>query len=147
MGLSSVMQVGLTGLAAAELTLDTVANNLANLNTASYKQSFPRFATQTPATHSRGEPRSGSNGGTNPVQVGRGVQAAEVAVDLSSGALATTGDSNELSLEAGTRELSNTDLGENMVQMLLAGNQFRANRQVIGTASELLDDLVELRRR
>jgi flagellar hook protein FlgE len=289
MGLSSVMQVGLTGLAAAELTLDTVANNLANLNTTGYKQSFARFTTQTPATHSRGEPPSGSSGGANPVQVGRGAQAAEVAVDFSQGALVTTADPNELAVEgdgyfilqtpqgeraytrngqfkingqqrlvtadgdfvlgfgvdeqgnvvegalvpleistadvpsedgtaarllnfsvgqdgrilgrysdgltrtlgkiplarfanpnglvgrggnkyaegvnsglaevvspgergaaaivSGARELSNTDLGENLVQMLLARNQFRANRQVIGTASELLDDLVELRRR
>ena len=289
MGLSSVMQVGLTGLAAAELTLDAAANNLANLNTAGYKQSFPQFASQTPATHSQGESPSGSSGGTNPVQVGRGVQTAEVAVDFSQGALVTTGDPNELAVEgdgffilqtaqgdraytrngqfkingqqrlvtadgdfvlgfavdergnvvegplvrleiserdvpgddgsaarllsysigqdgrilgrysdgetrtlgkiplarfanpngligrgantysegvnsglaevvtpgergagsiaADARELSNADLGENLVQMLLARNQFRANRQVIGTASELLDELVELRRR
>jgi flagellar hook protein FlgE len=289
MGLSSVMQVGLTGLAAAELTLDAAANNLANLNTAGYKQSFPRFATQTPATQSLGTPPGGSNGGTNPVQVGRGVQAAEVTMDFSQGALVTTGDPNELAVEgdgffilqtaqgdraytrngqfringqqrlvtadgdfllgfavdergnvvegplvrleisgrdvpgedgstarlvsysfgqdgrilgrysdgvtrtlgkiplarfansnglvgrgankyaegvnsglpeiaapgeygagkivSGARELSNTDLGGNLVQMLLARNQFRASRQVIGTASELLDELVELRRR
>lgn len=289
MALSSVMQVGLTGLAAAEQTLDAVANNLANLNTAGYKQSFPRFAAQSPATHSKGEPPSGSNGGTNPVQVGRGVQAAEVAVDFSPGAVVTTADPNELAVEgdgyfvvqtangeraytrngqfkingqqrlvtadgdfvlgfavdergnvvegplvpleistadvpgedgaaakllsysvgqdgrilgrysdgqtrtlgkiplarfanqnglvgqggnkytqgvnsglaeiftagergasaivSGARELSNTNLGENLVQMLLSRNQFRANRQVIGTASELLDDLVDLRRR
>lgn len=145
MGVSSVMQVGLTGLAAAELTLDTVANNLANLNTAGHKQSFPNFATQTPATQSHGEPPGGSSGGVNPVQIGRGVHGAEVATNLSPGALVIT--AGGLSPDGGTRELSNTDLGENLVQMLLAGNQFRANRQVIDTAGDLLDDLVDLPRR
>jgi flagellar hook protein FlgE len=51
------------------------------------------------------------------------------------------------SIAAGTRELSNTDLGGNLIAMLLARNQFRANWQVVGTAGELLGDLIELRRR
>jgi flagellar hook protein FlgE len=289
MGLNSVMQVGLSGMSAAELTLDAVANNLANLNTAGFKQSFPRFAAQAPATHSLGQSPSAANGGANPVQSGRGVITAEVAVDYSQGSLAATGKSTDLALEgdgffilqtthgeraytrngqfringqqrlvtadgdflmgfavddqgnviegplvplaistadavsadgasarlvsfaigrdgrilgrfsdgltrtlgkiplarfanpngllgrggtknvegvssgvaqivsagergaaaiaADMRELSNSDLGENLVQMLLARNQFRTNWQVVGTASELLHDLMELRRR
>jgi flagellar hook protein FlgE len=51
------------------------------------------------------------------------------------------------SIASDMRELSNADLGENLVQMLLARNQFRANWQVAGTASELLEDLISLRRR
>jgi flagellar hook protein FlgE len=50
-------------------------------------------------------------------------------------------------IAADTRELSNTDLGNNLIQMLLARNQFRANLQVVRTASDLLDELMELRRR
>jgi flagellar hook protein FlgE len=289
MGLSSVMQVGLSGMSAAELTLDAVAGNLANLNTTGYKQSFPRFATQSPATHALGQPPGAASGGTNPVQIGRGVQLAEVAVDFTQGSLVTSNNPTDLAVEgdgffnlqtahgeraytrngqfringqhrlvtadgdfvlgfavdeagnvvegplvrlefseayaeradggatrlvsfavggdgrilghysdgltrtlgkvpiarfvnpngligvggtkyiegpnsgtaemysaddqgaatiaAGTRELSNTDLGGNLIAMLLAENQYRANWQVVGTASELLDDLMELRRR
>jgi flagellar hook protein FlgE len=47
----------------------------------------------------------------------------------------------------GARELSNTDLGGNLIAMLLAENQYRANWRVAGTASELLDHLLALRRR
>jgi flagellar hook protein FlgE len=289
MGLSSVMQVGLSGMSAAELTLDAVADNLANLNTTGYKQSFPRFATQMPATNSLGHPPSGSNGGADPVQIGRGVQFAEVAVDFTQGSLVASNNPTDLAVEgdgffvlqtahgeraytrngqfringqqrlvtadgdfvlgfavdgagnviegplvrleysdsytqgadgsaarlmsftvggdgrilgrysdgvtrtlgkipiarfanpnglvglggtkyiegrnsgparilgaddlspasiaAGTRELSNTDLGGNLIAMLLAENQYRANWQVVGTASELLHDLMDLRRR
>jgi flagellar hook protein FlgE len=289
MSLSSVMHFGLSGTSAAELTLVAVGNNLANLNTLGYKQSFPRFATQTPATQSLGHPPGGSNAGTNPVQIGRGVQLAEVAVDFTRGSLDTSNNPTGLAVEgdgffilqtaggeraytrngqfringqqrlvtadgdfvlgfavdgegnvvenalvrlefsdadaqgadgtaarlmsftvggdgrilgrysdgvtrtlgkvalatfanpnglvgvgrsnfvvgpnsgpaaiisaddqgaaaiaAGTRELSNTDLGGNLIAMLLARNQFRANWQVVGTASELLDDLIQLRRR
>jgi flagellar hook protein FlgE len=289
MGLSSVMQVGLSGMSAAELTLDAVAGNLANLNTTGYKQSFPRFATQSPATQSLGQPPGGASGGTNPVQIGRGVQLADVAVDFTQGSLVTSNNPTDLAVEgneffilqtahgeraytrngqfringlqrlvtadgdfvlgfgvdaagnvvegplvrlefsdtyaegadggaarlmnftvggdgrilgrysdgvtrtlgklplarfanpsglvgvrgtkyieglnsgtaqilsaddqgvaaiaAGTRELSNTDLGGNLIAMLLAQNQYRANWQVVGTASKLLQDLMELRRR
>ncbi len=289
MALSSVMSVGLSGMSAAELTIDAVGNNLANLNTTAYKQSFPRFATQTPATHSLGQPPDGAAGGSNPVQTGRGVQAAEMAVDSSSGSLVATNTPTDLAVQGdgffvlqtaqgqraytrngqfkingqqrlvtadgdfvmgfgvdengnvvegplvpleipaadardsngnavrlmsfsvagdgrivgrysdglsrtlgkvslarfansnglvaagettytegpnsgpaaiasrsepgasrvagGFRELSNTDLGENLIQLLLARNQFRANLQVVDTASELLESLVDLQRR
>lgn len=289
MGLSSVMQVGLSGLSAAELTLDAVAGNLANLSTTGYKQSFPRFAAQIPQAQSPGQPPGGTGGGTNPVQIGRGVQLAEVAVNFSQGSLVATNNPTDLAVEgdgffvlqtahgeraytrngqfringqqrlvtadgdfvlgfavdeagnviegplvrlefsdvyaegangtaarlmsytiggdgrirgqysdgvtrtlgkipiarfanpnglvgvggtkyiegpnagpaevlsaddlgaaavaAGRRELSNTDLGGNLIAMLLAENQYRANWQVVGTASELLEGLFELRRR
>jgi flagellar hook protein FlgE len=285
----SILQVGHSGLSAAELTLDAVSNNLANLNTDGFKQSFPRFATQMPATQSLGQGPSATSGGANPLQTGRGVQAGEIAVDFSQGALVESGQPTELALEgdgffvltsaqgersytrngqfringqqrlvtadgdyvlgfgvdengnvvegplvplaistsdaraddgtsarflgfsiagdgrilgqysdgvsrtlgripvarfanpngllrvgsnqllegmnsgpaeitlanqrgaasiaSGRRELSNTDLGENLIQMLLARNQFRANWQVVGTASEMLEALMELRRR
>jgi flagellar hook protein FlgE len=61
--------------------------------------------------------------------------------------IVAAGERGAARIIAGARELSNTDLGNNLVQMLLARNQFRANWRVIGTASELLDELVELRRR
>jgi flagellar hook protein FlgE len=289
MSLMSVMQVGLSGMSAAEYTLDAVGNNLANLNTDGYKQAFPRFATQMPATRSLGQPPSGTNGGTNPIQIGRGVQVAEFATDFSQGSLVTTKNPLDVAIEGdgffvlqtpdggraytrngqfringqqrlvtadgdflvgwgvdeqgnvvegqlvrleigssevrsadgsmakllgysiagdgrivgrysdgisrtlgkiplarfnnpgglvasggndyieglnsgaaeivsaghsrlgriigGARELSNTDIGENLIQLLLARNQFRANGQVVDTASELLESLTHLQRR
>jgi flagellar hook protein FlgE len=47
---------------------------------------------------------------------------------------------------AGAVELSNTDLAQNLVDLQLASNLFRANLEVASTAIDLLDELVQLRR-
>ena len=46
MGLASAMTTSLTGLTAAETTIDVVGNNLANSNTVGFKASEANFATQ-----------------------------------------------------------------------------------------------------
>ena len=46
MGLQSAMTTALTGLQAAETTIDVVGNNVANSNTVGFKESNVLFATQ-----------------------------------------------------------------------------------------------------
>lgn len=48
---------------------------------------------------------------------------------------------------AGARELSNTDIGRELVNQTLASNQFRANLAVMSVSEELFDDLMFLRRK
>jgi flagellar hook protein FlgE len=47
---------------------------------------------------------------------------------------------------AGARELSNTDIGRNMIDLVLATTMYRGNSRVISTAQQLLDELLNLRR-
>jgi flagellar hook protein FlgE len=47
---------------------------------------------------------------------------------------------------AGALELSNSDTGENLIELMLASTQYRANSRVISTAQTLLDDLLNMRR-
>jgi flagellar hook protein FlgE len=47
---------------------------------------------------------------------------------------------------AGAKELSNTDIGRSMIDLVLASTQYRANSRVISTAQQLLDELLNLRR-
>jgi flagellar hook protein FlgE len=49
-------------------------------------------------------------------------------------------------LIAGATELSNTDVAESLVELQLASNLFGANLQVVNMATNLLDELVHLRR-
>lgn len=49
-------------------------------------------------------------------------------------------------LVAGAVELSNTDVGRNLIDLVLATMQYRGNSRVITTAQELLDELLNLRR-
>jgi flagellar hook protein FlgE len=56
------------------------------------------------------------------------------------------GSSGNGSLRAGTVELSNTDIGQNLIDLVLASTQYRGNTRVITTAQQLLDELLNLRR-
>ncbi len=47
---------------------------------------------------------------------------------------------------AGARELSNTDIGRNLIDLVLATTQYRGNTRVITAAQQLLDELLNLRR-
>lgn len=50
------------------------------------------------------------------------------------------------SLIAGAVELSNTDIGKNLIDLILASTQYRGNTRVITAAQQLLDELLNLRR-
>ncbi len=46
---------------------------------------------------------------------------------------------------AGAVELSNTDIGQNLIDLVLASTQYRGNTRVITTAQQMLDELLNLR--
>ncbi len=50
------------------------------------------------------------------------------------------------SITAGAVELSNTDIGQDLVEMILAQTQYQAGSRVISAAQELLDELLALQR-
>ncbi|MCC7476010.1 MAG: flagellar hook-basal body complex protein, partial [Pirellulales bacterium] len=56
------------------------------------------------------------------------------------------GSSGLGTLTAGAVELSNTDIGQNLIDLILASTQYRGGSRVITTAQQLLDELLALRR-
>ena len=100
MGLQSAMTTALTGLQAAETTIDVVGNNVANSNTAGFKESNVLFATQFLQTQSIGSAPSTSSGGTNPRQIGLGVSVAEIAPNFTQGTIQVS--SNPLDIPGAT---------------------------------------------
>jgi flagellar hook protein FlgE len=50
------------------------------------------------------------------------------------------------SIIGGALELSNTDIGRNLIDLVLATTQYRSNARVISTAQTLFDELLNLRR-
>ncbi|WP_231956375.1 flagellar hook-basal body complex protein [Posidoniimonas polymericola] len=81
------MTTALTGLQAAETTIDVVGNNVANSNTVAFKESNVIFATQFLQTQSIGSAPSTNGGGTNPRQIGLGVKVAEITPDFTQGTI------------------------------------------------------------
>ncbi len=60
--------------------------------------------------------------------------------------LDTPGSSGIGSLTAGAVELSNTDIGANLIELILASTQYRGGTRVITSAQQLLDELLSIRR-
>ncbi|HEX2473435.1 MAG TPA: flagellar hook-basal body complex protein [Lacipirellulaceae bacterium] len=60
--------------------------------------------------------------------------------------LDTPGNSGIGSLTAGAVELSNTDIGANLIELILASTQYRGSTRVITSAQQLLDELLAIRR-
>lgn len=84
---------GASGLRAFQQQLDVVANNLANLNTTSFKSQNVTFSdliyrNQRSAAGADGD----SFGGINPAQVGSGVQVSQINRSFEQGALQETGE-------------------------------------------------------
>ena len=99
MGLTSAMYTGLTGLNVNQTRIETIGNNIANVNTNAFKGSRTLFQTQFAQTLSEGAAPSDTSGGTNPMQVGLGALVATTQRTTTPGSLETTGLPGDLALE------------------------------------------------
>ena len=99
MGLTSALTTALTGLTAAETQIDVIGNNLANSQTVGFKSSDVVFATQFLQTLSLGAAPSDNNGGTNPRQVGLGVQVSEIAANHNQGTIEISSSPSDLAIQ------------------------------------------------
>ena len=99
MGLSSVFSTAVTGIQASETTIDVTGNNVANANTVGFKQSQAEFATQFLQTLSLGAAPSTDNGGTDPRQIGLGVQVAAITPDFKQGTLQISSSPSDLAIQ------------------------------------------------
>ena len=99
MGLSSVFSTAITGLTAAETTIDVVGNNIANSNTIGFKASQAFFATQFLQTLSLGAAPTSTTGGTNPRQIGLGTQVAAISPDFTQGTIEISSSASDLAIQ------------------------------------------------
>src|SRR5262245_18082592 len=151
MPLGSVLQTALSGMSAATATFDAVGHNVANMRTNGYKAVQPVFATQTPTTRNLGAGPTAGRGGHNPAQIGTGVRLVGFETDLTPGPLIAARNTSPAwgddAKSTGVVELSSVDLGDELVNLFLGSNHFRASARFFGESSRLFDALVQLRRR
>ena len=87
---------GISGLRSHQTMLDVTGNNIANVNTTGFKASATQFQdTLSQLTQGAGAPQE-ALGGTNPAQVGLGVQVAGVVTNFSQGSAQATGRSTDM---------------------------------------------------
>src|SRR5580704_8760374 len=88
----TALYTGASGMIAFSSMLDTVGNNLANLNTPGYKDSEVSFQDLLYQTLEPGTPPSATLGGTNPQQLGQGVGIGATNTSFTQGTITQTGD-------------------------------------------------------
>jgi flagellar hook protein FlgE len=86
----------ISGLRANQFMLDVTGNNIANANTAGYKASTVVFQDTLSQMLTAGSAPQGGRGGTNPIQVGLGVQVGGVTSNFGQGSAQTTGKATNL---------------------------------------------------
>jgi flagellar hook protein FlgE len=99
MSLSSAMLTGYTGIRSNSVAVDTVGDNLANVNTTAFKGQRTLFETLLYQTVREGEPPSSTSGGTLPFQIGRGSGVAVVQRNFGQGAIESTSVPSDLAID------------------------------------------------
>lgn len=137
MGLSSVLSTAITGLQASETTLDVAGNNVANSNTIGFKASRAIFATQFLQTLGLGSAPTTNSGGTNPRQVGLGVQVAAINPEFKQGTLEISSSASDLAIQGEGFFIVQSTTGE---QLYTRNGKFQTNSQneLVTTAGDRL---------
>jgi flagellar hook protein FlgE len=101
--LSSVFSTAISGLDASQTTINVTGNNVANADTVGFKSSEALFATQFAQTLSAGSApqgvAGGVGGGTNPTQIGLGVEVATIQSNFTQGSIQTTSNPYDLAIQ------------------------------------------------
>ncbi|WP_291582956.1 flagellar hook-basal body complex protein [Clostridium sp. UBA6640] len=87
----NAMYSGISGLNANQKKLDVIGNNIANSGTTSFKSSRVTFQDSMRQSMSKATGSSLNVGGTNPKQIGMGVQLQSIDVNMGQGSLQPTG--------------------------------------------------------
>ncbi|MBI5837320.1 MAG: flagellar hook protein FlgE [Candidatus Eisenbacteria bacterium] len=90
---------GVTGLRAHQTMMDVIGNNIANINTIGFKTGRARFAEQFSQLLQAASPGSGTQGGTNPMQIGMGTGVAGIDNFFGQGTLENTGLGTDLAIQ------------------------------------------------
>jgi flagellar hook protein FlgE len=90
---------GISGLRANQTMLDVTGNNIANVNTTGFKASTTVFSDTLSQMLTAASGGGADRGGTNPIQIGLGVQLAATMLNFNQGSAQTTGRPTDLMLQ------------------------------------------------
>jgi flagellar hook protein FlgE len=121
--------IPLTGLEADSTALNTIANDLANMNTTAYKAQNTNFADLF-------FQQIGTTGAGNPIQVGAGVQVASNETAFTQGTINSTGNATDVALNGNGFFVASSG-GNSAYELTRDGNFTQAANGDIVTASGL----------
>lgn len=89
---------GVAGLKSHQTRMDSIGNNIANVNTTGYKSSRVTFADTLYQTTAGAAAPTGTTGGTNPKQIGLGTAVASIDTIFTDGSTQSTGKNTDLAI-------------------------------------------------
>jgi len=92
------LYAAVSGLKGNQTYMDVIGNNIANVNTTGYKASNVTFQDMLSQTLQGASSPSGTQGGTNPMQVGLGVGVGSISTNFTDGSTQSTGISTNLAI-------------------------------------------------
>jgi flagellar hook protein FlgE len=95
----SGMYAAISGLDAHQTMLDVTANNLANVDTIGYKAQSTVFSDELSQLVAAGTTANGFSAGTNPLQVGLGVQVGSIDNVMTAGGIESTGNATDVAVQ------------------------------------------------
>ena len=90
---------GVSGLTSHQERMDVIGDNISNVNTVGYKGSNVNFAEMMALTEQAAQSPREDIGGTNPQQVGMGVEVGSIDTDITQGSLESTGVPTDAAIE------------------------------------------------
>jgi len=89
---------GLSGIKSNQVSLDVIGNNIANINTPSFKGGRPSFTDTLSQTIRSGTAPSSNQGGLDPMQIGRGSSLGSINTVFTQGSMETTDNPTDLAI-------------------------------------------------
>ncbi len=93
------MYSGVSGLKGHQNQMDVIGNNISNANTTGFKGARVTFKEMLNQTMSGASSPQGGRGGTNPKQIGLGVQVGSIDNDMGQGSLQSTGKMTDMAIQ------------------------------------------------
>ncbi len=93
------MSSAISGLKNHQIAMDVVGHNIANVNTVGFKSSRTNFKEALAQNYKVGSGPGTAIGGTNPTQVGLGVNLGSIDTIMNQGSMLTTGKTTDLAIQ------------------------------------------------
>jgi flagellar hook protein FlgE len=93
---------GVSGLRNHQTRMDVIGNNIANVNTVAFKASRVTFKEAFAQLLQGASRPPGNTGGTNPIQIGSGMNIGSIDQLFTQGSLETTGQNTDLAIQGGS---------------------------------------------
>lgn len=97
--MSQAMYTSASGMSSAQIQINVVSNNIANMNTVAFKESSVNFADVFYGQLSAGSPSTPNSGGVNPMEVGYGTQVSQISQNFTTGTFQSTGITTDLMIQ------------------------------------------------